>query len=167
MASTSKQKRDVLRLSRRPGGRRSQRPARNPVGDLLLPVAGGDGVGHLAVPLPPFRTRPRGEHPEVNRPDLQAVGEILAVVVRAVAIVVSVFASWLLFTFVLARLPLVPLPMTHAMKAGLVIAIAFELMPRQELGNHAATTSMLRDVLAFVFSHEELNAFLLHSIRTY
>jgi membrane protein len=39
-----------------------------------------------------------------------------------------VFASWLLFTFVLARLPLVPLPMTHAMKAGLVIAIAFELM---------------------------------------
>ncbi|ANY22943.1 YhjD/YihY/BrkB family envelope integrity protein [Gordonia terrae] len=50
------------------------------------------------------------------------------VVVRAVAILVSVVASWLLFTFVLARLPLVPLPMTHAMKAGLIIAIAFELM---------------------------------------
>ncbi|WP_238422123.1 YhjD/YihY/BrkB family envelope integrity protein [Gordonia sp. 'Campus'] len=50
------------------------------------------------------------------------------IVVRVVAIAVSVFASWLLFTFVLARLPLVPLPMTHAMKAGLVIAVAFELM---------------------------------------
>ncbi|MCR5979930.1 inner membrane protein YhjD [Gordonia jinghuaiqii] len=51
-----------------------------------------------------------------------------SIVIRVVAIGVSVFASWALFTFVLARLPLVPLPMTHTMKAGLVIAIAFELM---------------------------------------
>lgn len=50
------------------------------------------------------------------------------VVVRVVSILVSVFASWLLFTFVLARLPLVPLPFVNAMKAGLATAIAFEIV---------------------------------------
>ena len=49
-------------------------------------------------------------------------------VVRGVSILVSVFASWLLFTFILARLPLVPLPFVNAMKAGLVTAIAFEIV---------------------------------------
>lgn len=50
------------------------------------------------------------------------------VVLRAVSIVVSVFATWLLFSFVFSRLPLVPLPFRNALKAGLVTAIAFEIV---------------------------------------
>ncbi|MED5801392.1 YhjD/YihY/BrkB family envelope integrity protein [Gordonia sp. Z-3] len=49
-------------------------------------------------------------------------------VVRTVAIVVSVLASWLLFTFVMSRLPLVQLPFRNTMKAGLLTAIAFEIV---------------------------------------
>ncbi|MEP9392243.1 YhjD/YihY/BrkB family envelope integrity protein [Gordonia sp. VNQ95] len=50
------------------------------------------------------------------------------VVVRGVAVVISVLASWLLFTFVLSRLPLVPLPFRNTLKAGLITAIAFEIV---------------------------------------
>ncbi|MDY6809346.1 MAG: YhjD/YihY/BrkB family envelope integrity protein [Actinomycetota bacterium] len=49
-------------------------------------------------------------------------------VIRAVSITVSVFASWLLFTIVMARLPLVQLPLRNTLKAGLVTAIAFEIV---------------------------------------
>ncbi|GAC69834.1 YhjD/YihY/BrkB family envelope integrity protein [Gordonia soli] len=50
------------------------------------------------------------------------------ILIRIVSILVSVLASWLLFTFVLARLPLVPLPYRNTLKAGLVVAIAFEIV---------------------------------------
>ncbi len=49
-------------------------------------------------------------------------------VVRAVSITMSVFASWVLFTFVMARLPLVRLPIRNTLKAGLITAIAFEIV---------------------------------------
>ncbi len=52
----------------------------------------------------------------------------LPIVLRAVSIVVSVFATWLLFSFIFSRLPLVPLPFRNTLKAGLVTAIAFEIV---------------------------------------
>lgn len=50
------------------------------------------------------------------------------VVLRIVAVVISVAASWVLFSFVLARLPLVPLPFRNTLQAGLIVAIAFEII---------------------------------------
>ncbi|HCS58510.1 MAG TPA: inner membrane protein YhjD [Gordonia polyisoprenivorans] len=50
------------------------------------------------------------------------------VLLRVVAIAISVFASWMLFTLVLARLPLVPLPFRNCLSAGLITAIAFEII---------------------------------------
>ncbi|MGC4934130.1 YhjD/YihY/BrkB family envelope integrity protein [Gordonia sp. DT30] len=50
------------------------------------------------------------------------------VVLRIVAVLVSVVASWALFTFILSRLPLVPLPFRNTLKAGLITAIAFEIV---------------------------------------
>ncbi|MDL9937170.1 YhjD/YihY/BrkB family envelope integrity protein [Gordonia sp. ABSL1-1] len=47
-------------------------------------------------------------------------------VLRLASIFISIFGSWMLFTFILARLPLVPLPFVNALKAGLVTAIIFE-----------------------------------------
>ncbi|MFT4124721.1 MAG: YhjD/YihY/BrkB family envelope integrity protein [Gordonia sp. (in: high G+C Gram-positive bacteria)] len=47
---------------------------------------------------------------------------------RGVAIAISVLAGWVLFTLMLTRLPLVPLPFRNAAKAGLVTAIAFEMV---------------------------------------
>ncbi|GAA1481756.1 hypothetical protein GCM10009624_21960 [Gordonia sinesedis] len=49
-------------------------------------------------------------------------------VVRIVSILVSVLASWMLFTFSLARLTLVPLPFRNALTAGLLTAIVFEIV---------------------------------------
>ncbi|MGC5254862.1 YhjD/YihY/BrkB family envelope integrity protein [Gordonia sp. DT218] len=49
-------------------------------------------------------------------------------VVRTVSIIVSVMATWLLFTFVMSRLPLVQLPFRNTLKAGLLTAIAFEIV---------------------------------------
>ncbi|NDK89891.1 inner membrane protein YhjD [Gordonia desulfuricans] len=49
-------------------------------------------------------------------------------VLRFAAIIVSITASWLLFSFILSRLPLVPLPFVNTMRAGLVTAIAFEIV---------------------------------------
>ena len=50
------------------------------------------------------------------------------VVLRIAAIAISVLASWMLFSFVLARLPLVPLPFRNTLSAGLMTAIAFEII---------------------------------------
>ncbi|WAC54768.1 YhjD/YihY/BrkB family envelope integrity protein [Gordonia sp. SL306] len=49
-------------------------------------------------------------------------------VIRTVSIIVSVMATWLLFTFVMSRLPLVQLPFRNTLKAGLLTAIAFEIV---------------------------------------
>ncbi len=48
------------------------------------------------------------------------------ILVRLVSLVVSVLATWGLFTFVMARLPLVRLPFRNTLKAGLITAVAFE-----------------------------------------
>lgn len=50
------------------------------------------------------------------------------VVVRVAAVGASVLASWVLFSFVLSRLPLVPLPFRNTLKAGLITAVAFEIV---------------------------------------
>lgn len=50
------------------------------------------------------------------------------VLVRIVSIAVSVLASWILFAFVLARLPLIALPIRNTLKAGLITAIVFEIV---------------------------------------
>ncbi|MGC4962194.1 YhjD/YihY/BrkB family envelope integrity protein [Gordonia sp. DT101] len=49
-------------------------------------------------------------------------------VVRTVSVIISVMATWLLFTFVMSRLPLVQLPFRNTLKAGLLTAIAFEIV---------------------------------------
>ncbi len=46
--------------------------------------------------------------------------------IRAAAVVISLAASWLLFTWVIAKLPRVRLPLRKARKAGLLTAIVFE-----------------------------------------
>lgn len=50
------------------------------------------------------------------------------ILVRLVSLVVSVLATWGLFTFVMARLPLVRLPFRNTLKAGLITAVAFEVV---------------------------------------
>ncbi|MGV9824448.1 YhjD/YihY/BrkB family envelope integrity protein [Gordonia sp. NPDC003429] len=50
------------------------------------------------------------------------------VVVRAVALVIAVFASWMLFSFVLYRLPLSGVPFRNVLKAGLATAVVFEIL---------------------------------------
>ncbi|MGV9710530.1 YhjD/YihY/BrkB family envelope integrity protein [Gordonia sp. NPDC003424] len=50
------------------------------------------------------------------------------VVVRVASIVVSLVASWMLFTLILSRLPLVQIPFRNALKAGLITAIVFEIL---------------------------------------
>ncbi|WP_045822268.1 inner membrane protein YhjD [Williamsia herbipolensis] len=49
------------------------------------------------------------------------------IVVRVLSIVVSLVASTLLFTWVIARLPRIPLPYRNAAKAGLLTAVVFEI----------------------------------------
>lgn len=49
-------------------------------------------------------------------------------VLRVVSIGVSILATWMLFTFCLARLTLVPLPFRNALTAGLLTAIVFEIV---------------------------------------
>ncbi|MEO9328291.1 YhjD/YihY/BrkB family envelope integrity protein [Gordonia aurantiaca] len=50
------------------------------------------------------------------------------VLVRLVSFAVSILATWGLFTFVMARLPLVRLPFRNTLKAGLITAVAFEIV---------------------------------------
>ncbi|GAB99707.1 putative ribonuclease [Gordonia namibiensis NBRC 108229] len=50
------------------------------------------------------------------------------ILVRVVSIAVSILATWALFTFVMARLPLVQLPFRNTLKAGLITAVAFEIV---------------------------------------
>ncbi|PYE14648.1 membrane protein [Williamsia limnetica] len=49
------------------------------------------------------------------------------IAIRAVSIVLSIVASWLLFTWVIAKLPRIALPLRNAAKAGLLTAVAFEI----------------------------------------
>jgi len=51
----------------------------------------------------------------------------MGVDIRIVSIVLSIGASWLMFTWVIAKLPRIPLPMRNAAKAGLLTAVAFEI----------------------------------------
>lgn len=49
------------------------------------------------------------------------------IAIRAVSLVLSIFASWLLFTWIIAKLPRVSLPLRNAAKAGLLTAVVFEI----------------------------------------
>lgn len=49
-------------------------------------------------------------------------------VLRLLTTLLSLSVAWMLFTFIHARLPLIPLPFRNALKAGLVTAIAFEII---------------------------------------
>lgn len=62
--------------------------------------------------------------------DLVGLGDAswASVVVRIAAIAISIVASWMLFTLVLARLPLVPLPFRNTLSAGFITAIVFEII---------------------------------------
>ncbi len=49
----------------------------------------------------------------------------LRFLISGVTLVVTVFATWVLWTFVIARLPRVSFPWRNAMRAGLLMAVAF------------------------------------------
>lgn len=51
----------------------------------------------------------------------------VSIAIRIISLVLSICASWLLFTWVIAKLPRVPLPLRNAAKAGLLTAVAFEI----------------------------------------
>lgn len=51
----------------------------------------------------------------------------VSLALRAVSLVMSVFVSWLLFTWIIARLPREPVTFRSAMRAGLLAAVAFEI----------------------------------------
>jgi membrane protein len=59
----------------------------------------------------------------LNADDLPGV----SVAIRVVSFVLSILASWFLFTWVIAKLPRVALPLRNALKAGLLTAVVFEL----------------------------------------
>ncbi|MFT4042754.1 MAG: YhjD/YihY/BrkB family envelope integrity protein [Gordonia sp. (in: high G+C Gram-positive bacteria)] len=50
------------------------------------------------------------------------------VVARVAAILISVFASWILFSVVLSRLPLQGVPLRNVLKASLATAVIFEIL---------------------------------------
>lgn len=51
----------------------------------------------------------------------------VSLALRAASLVMSVFVSWLLFTWIIARLPREPVTFRSAMRAGLLAAVAFEI----------------------------------------
>ena len=51
----------------------------------------------------------------------------LTVVLRVASIVISILVSWLLFTYVIARLPRESVSFRSSMRAGLIAAVAFEV----------------------------------------
>ena len=51
-----------------------------------------------------------------------------ATLIRVTSIAVSLCASWMLFTFVQARLPLMKVPFRRCLRAGLLMAVAFEIL---------------------------------------
>lgn len=51
----------------------------------------------------------------------------LSLVLRVVSVLVSVFVSWLLFTWVIARLPRESVSLHSSVRAGLLAAVAFEV----------------------------------------
>jgi membrane protein len=59
----------------------------------------------------------------VHADDLPGV----SVAIRAVSFVLSILASWFLFTWVIAKLPRIALPLRNAVKAGLLTAVVFEI----------------------------------------
>lgn len=50
----------------------------------------------------------------------------LAGAIRGASLVMSILVAWLLFTWMIARLPREPVPMRRAAEAGLLAAVAFE-----------------------------------------
>jgi membrane protein len=51
----------------------------------------------------------------------------MSIALRAVAIVISILVSWLLFTWMIARLPRESVTLRSAARAGLMVAVAFEI----------------------------------------
>lgn len=51
----------------------------------------------------------------------------MSIVLRAASIVVSILVSWLLFTWMIARLPRESVSLRSAARAGLMVAVAFEV----------------------------------------
>lgn len=52
---------------------------------------------------------------------------VLDVILRVLSLLMSLLVSWLLFTWVIARLPREPIGFAPSMHAGLIVAIGFEL----------------------------------------
>ncbi|MDY6999341.1 MAG: inner membrane protein YhjD [Actinomycetota bacterium] len=52
---------------------------------------------------------------------------VLSVVLRVASIAISILVSWLLFTYVIARLPRESVSFRSSMRAGLIVAVAFEV----------------------------------------
>jgi membrane protein len=52
---------------------------------------------------------------------------VLSVVLRVASIVMSVLVSWLLFTWIIARLPRESISLRSSVRAGLIAAVAFEV----------------------------------------
>jgi membrane protein len=59
----------------------------------------------------------------IGIPDFAA----LAVVLRAVSVLLSLMVSWLLFTWIIARLPRESVSLRSSVRAGLLAAVAFEI----------------------------------------
>ncbi|SIR80222.1 inner membrane protein YhjD [Williamsia sterculiae] len=61
--------------------------------------------------------------------DAIGLGDVpgVGVAVRIVSVIISIGASWVLFTWVIAKLPRVKLPVRNAMRAGLLTAVVFEI----------------------------------------
>ncbi|GAB2639629.1 inner membrane protein YhjD [Gordonia jinhuaensis] len=81
------------------------------------------------------------------------------VAVRVVSILLSIAASWLLFTWIIAKLPRVALPLRNAAKAGLVTAIGFEVfkyiatfyLQKVVSGPAGATFGPILGIMVFAF----------------
>ncbi len=54
-------------------------------------------------------------------------GALLGSGLRVISIVVSVSISWLLFSWIISRLPREPVPFRRSMRAGLLAAVGFEI----------------------------------------
>lgn len=51
----------------------------------------------------------------------------MSILLRVVSLLVSVLISWLLFTWIIARLPRESISLRSALRAGLLTAVAFEI----------------------------------------
>jgi membrane protein len=82
---------------------------------VILATLGLTAFGHAA----PMRAVLRW----LEIPDFSVFGEIF----RAISILVSLLVSWMLFTWMIARLPRHKVNLINSMRAGLLAAIGFEL----------------------------------------